>query len=88
LVVFGVIGLATIYFVLFHGMEGKTIGKWLLGLKVVGKEQGTITFRRAFLRWVATVGFAPLALSFLWVLWSREKRAWHDYLAGTWVIRG
>ena len=112
LVVFGVIGLATIYFVLFHGMEGKTIGKWLLGLKVVGKEQGTITFRRAFLRWVATVafaslalgsarsllagdglgvatvGFAPLALSFLWVLWSHEKRAWHDYLAGTWVIRG
>ena len=112
LVVFGVIGLTTIYFVLFHGMEGKTIGKWLLGLKVVGKEQGTITFRRAFLRWVATVGFAllalasarslaagdglgvatfgfaPLALGFLWVLWSREKRAWHDYLAGTWVIRG
>ena len=112
LVVFGVIGLATIYFVLFHGMEGKTIGKWLLGLKVVGKEQGTITFRRALLRWVATVGFtplalgsarslaagdglgvatlgfAPLALSFLWVLWSRKKRAWHDYLAGTWVIRG
>jgi uncharacterized RDD family membrane protein YckC len=108
----GGIGLATVYFVLFHGMEGKTIGKWLLGLKVVGKEQGTITFRRAFIRWlgtvgfaplalgsarsllwgdglgVATVGFAPLALGFLWVLWSREKRAWHDYLAGTWVIRG
>lgn len=112
LVVLGVIGLTTIYFVLFHGMEGKTIGKWLLGLKVVGKEQGTMTYRRALLRWVATVGltplalgsarslaagdglgiatfgFAPLALSFLWVLWSREKRAWHDYLAGTWVIRG
>jgi uncharacterized RDD family membrane protein YckC len=108
----GGIGLATVYFVLFHGMEGKTIGKWLLGLKVVGKEQGTITFRRAFLRWlgtvgfaplalgsarsllwgdglgVATFGFAPLALGFLWILWSREKRAWHDYLAGTWVIRG
>ena len=83
-----VIGLATIYFVLFHGMEGKTIGKWLLGLKVVGAEQGAITYRRAFLRWLGTVGFAPLALGFLWVLWSREKRAWHDYLAGTWVIRG
>ncbi|MBI2366187.1 MAG: RDD family protein [Deltaproteobacteria bacterium] len=84
----GGIGLATVYFVLFHGMEGKTIGKWLLGLKVVGAEQGAITYRRAFLRWLATVGLAPLALGFLWVLWSREKRAWHDYLAGTWVIRG
>ncbi len=82
------IGLATIYFVLFHGMNGKTIGKWLLGLRVVGAERGVITYRRAFLRWLGTVGFAPLALGFLWVLWSREKRAWHDYLARTWVIRG
>ena len=81
------IGLATLYFVLFHGMNGKTIGKWLLGLRVVGAERGAITYRRAFLRWLGTVGFAPLVLGFLWVLWSREKRAWHDYLAGTWVIR-
>jgi len=84
----GGIGLATVYFVLFHGMEGKTIGKWLLGLKVVGAEQGAISYRRALLRWLGAVGFAPLALGFLWVLWSREKRAWHDYLARTWVIRG
>lgn len=82
------IGLATFYFVLFHGMEGKTIGKWLLGLKVVGAERRAISYRRALLRWLGTVGFAPLALGFLWVLWSHEKRAWHDYLAGTWVIRG
>jgi len=83
----GGLGLATAYFVLFHGMEGRTIGKWLLGLKVVGLAQGAITYRQAFLRWLAAAGFAPLALGFLWVLWSREKRAWHDYLAGTWVIR-
>jgi len=83
----GGVGLATAYFVLFHGMEGMTIGKWLFGLKVVGSSQETITYRRAFWRWLAAAGFAPLALGFLWVLWSREKRAWHDYLAGTWVIR-
>jgi uncharacterized RDD family membrane protein YckC len=86
--IWGGIGLATVYFVMFHGLEGKTIGKWLLGLKVVGVEQSAITFRRSFLRWLATVSFAPLVLGFLWVLWSHEKRAWHDYLAGTWVIRG
>ena len=84
----GAIGLATIYFVLFHGINGKTIGKSLLGLRVVGADRGAITYRRAFLRWLGTVGFAPLALGFLWVLWSHEKRAWHDYLARTWVIRG
>ena len=70
--------LATGYFVLFHGMEGRTIGKWLLSLRVVGRNNELISYRRAFLRWIATLAFAPLLLGFFWVLWSREKRAWHD----------
>jgi uncharacterized RDD family membrane protein YckC len=79
--------LATIYFVVFHGGDGKTIGKWLLGLRLVGPEQSTISYRRAFFRWVVMVILAPLGLGFLWILWSPEKRGWHDYLARTWVIR-
>jgi uncharacterized RDD family membrane protein YckC len=79
--------LATVYFVLFHGMHGKTIGKSLLRLRVVGADHERIGYRRACLRWIGTVGFAPLLLGFLWVLWSPEKRAWHDYLARTWVIK-
>ena len=83
-------GLTTAYFVVFHGMEGQTIGKWLLGLRVVGAEQSPITYRRALLRWIGTVGFGAisLGLSLLWILWQREKRGWHDFLARTWVIRG
>lgn len=79
--------LATVYFVLFHGMDGKTIGKWFLSLRVVGAENERIGYRRACLRWIGSVALAPLLLGFLWVLLSREKRAWHDYLARTWVIR-
>jgi uncharacterized RDD family membrane protein YckC len=87
LLTWGSIGLATAYFVVFHGLDGKTIGKRLVGLRVVGDERGTITYRRAFLRWLWMVLLAPLVLGLLWVLWSREKRAWHDSLARTWVIR-
>jgi uncharacterized RDD family membrane protein YckC len=83
----GWIVLATVYFVMFHGMEGKTIGKWMFRLRVVGADQSAITYRRALLRWVGTLGFAPAGLGFLWILWSREKRGWHDFLARTWVIR-
>jgi uncharacterized RDD family membrane protein YckC len=79
--------LATAYFVLFHGMEGRTIGKWLLHLRVVGPGNERIGYLRAALRWIATLAFAPLLLGLLWVFLSREKRAWHDYLAGTWVVR-
>ena len=81
--------LAAIYFVVFHGMNGKTIGKWLFGLRVVGLAQQPISYRRALLRWVGMVGLgcASIGLSFLWIIWSGEKRAWHDLLARTWVIR-
>ncbi|HEY7316769.1 MAG TPA: RDD family protein [Candidatus Binatia bacterium] len=83
----GWIGLTTAYFVILHGMEGKTVGKWLLGLRVVAAERGAVTYRRALVRWIGMVGFAPVLLGFLWVLLSPEKRAWHDLLARTWVIR-
>lgn len=83
------LALTTVYFVVFHGMDGKTIGKWLLGLRVVGADRRPVTYRRALLRWVGTVGLgaASLGLAFLWILWQREKRGWHDFLARTWVIR-
>ena len=82
-------GLVAVYFVVFHGSEGKTIGKWLLGLRVVGVEQRPISYRRALLRLIGTIGLggASLGLAFLWILWQREKRGWHDFLARTWVIR-
>jgi len=68
-------------------MEGKTVGKWMFGLRVVGPNQEPITYSRALLRWIATWVSALFGLGFLWVLFSREKRGWHDLLAGTWVIR-
>jgi uncharacterized RDD family membrane protein YckC len=87
LLTWGLIFLVTLYFVVFHGGGGKTIGKWLLGLRVVGPGQSAVTYGQAFLRWLVMVAFAPLGLGFLWILWSPEKRGWHDYLARTWVIR-
>jgi uncharacterized RDD family membrane protein YckC len=86
--VFGEILLVSGYFVLFHGLEGKTPGKWLLRLRVVGAEQRPIGYRRALVRFL---GYFPAIFSFglgiLWIVVSREKRGWHDFLAGTWVVR-
>ena len=81
------VALSAAYFVIFHSLDGRTIGKWIFGLRVVGAENGDVTLRQALLRWLAAVGFAPILLGFLWVIWSREKRAWHDIIAQTWVIR-
>jgi uncharacterized RDD family membrane protein YckC len=28
-----------------------------------------------------------LNLGYLWAIWDREHRTWHDHLAGTWVVK-
>jgi uncharacterized RDD family membrane protein YckC len=79
--------LVTGYFVLFHGMGGKTVGKWLLGLRVVGVNGTPVTYGRAFLRCLGTIVCIFFGMGFLWILCNKERRGWHDLLAGTWVIR-
>jgi uncharacterized RDD family membrane protein YckC len=81
--------LTTAYFVVFHGMDGQTVGKRVFHLRVVGADRQRISYRRALLRWIGTVGLgvASIGLGILWIVWSREKRAWHDFLARTWVVR-
>ena len=57
LLFFAWIALVTGYFVILHGMEGKTVGKWLLGLRVVGTQDRPISYGRALVRW-AFCGFS------------------------------
>ncbi|MBL8675584.1 MAG: RDD family protein [Rhodospirillales bacterium] len=69
-----------------------TVGKWLVGLKVVGVDGARLSFGRATLRLlVKAVGHALLgigsAISALMLLFSYRKRAIHDRIAGTLVVR-
>lgn len=74
------------YFVVLHA-DGQTVGKWVMGLRVVNARREAIGYGRALLRGIAGVLTAPLVIGYLRILWQREKRGWHDSLAGTWVIR-
>lgn len=75
------------YFFLLHHMGGQTVGKWVMGLRVVGAEGSAITYGQSAMRLIGYLISALWGLGFLWILWSREKRGWHDFLAGTWVLR-
>ncbi|HYA30894.1 MAG TPA: RDD family protein [Acidobacteriota bacterium] len=81
----GCMFLATAYFVVFHGMGGKTIGKCLFGLRVVGIDLEAVSYPRALLRWCGFAG--TVGLSCFLILLNRQKRSLHDLLAGTKVIR-
>ncbi|MBI5595700.1 MAG: RDD family protein [Elusimicrobia bacterium] len=68
---------------------GATPGKKLLGLQVVTYSgSAPIDNKTAVLRSLFTlVSAAPVGLGYLWVLWEKDKRGWHDLLAGTRVVR-
>ncbi|MEW6499863.1 MAG: RDD family protein [Thermodesulfobacteriota bacterium] len=79
------LGLA--YFTVFSACGGQTIGKLLLGIRVVEREGGALSWGRAFLRAVGQLASAlPLGAGFLWALIDREGRAWHDHLAMSRVV--
>ncbi|MFC1843458.1 RDD family protein [Thermodesulfobacteriota bacterium] len=76
-----------VYFTLFHALSGQTIGKMIMGIKVVGDENKPASLAVAFLRWSGYIlSFVPLAVGFLWAAVDKEQCAWHDRLARTRVI--
>jgi uncharacterized RDD family membrane protein YckC len=79
--------LSIAYFTYFHGVNGRTPGKMLLGLQVLSTEGNRINFGIAFLRSVGYfVSAAILNIGFIWAAFDRRKQSWHDKIAGTVVI--
>ena len=70
-------------------LTGRTLGKWVTGLRVERRDGEPLDLGRALLR--HTVGYLlsllPLGLGFLLAAFNREGRALHDLLAGTVVVR-
>jgi len=75
------------YFTFFHAWSGQTIGKMIMGIRVVTNDNRFISPSVAFLRWSGYIlSFVPLAIGFLWAAVDKDQCAWHDRLAQTRVI--
>ena len=81
------------YFVLFTAAGGQTIGKMATGIRVINAGDGPeaplrVGFGTAVLRAVACLGSVLAAgAGFLPVLLASDRRAFHDRVAGTRVVR-
>ncbi len=77
-----------LYTTVLHVLGGQTLGKMLLGIRVVGADGAPLTAGAALLRWLAYFASAlPLGLGFVMAGLRRDKRALHDLLAGSRVER-
>ena len=68
-------------------LMGQTIGKQLLGLKIVSIDNTQVSLKQGIVRyfgyWLSAI---PLFAGYWWVLMDNDRRAWHDHLAKTCVI--
>ncbi len=69
-------------------LNGRTIGKLLLGMRVTGANGQRISFGQALGRsLMKIISLYALGLGCLWVVWDRQKQGWHDKVAHTYVVK-
>jgi uncharacterized RDD family membrane protein YckC len=75
------------YYVVLWALTGRTVGKQVLGLKVVGSDGRPPTIGRSLLRLFGyAVSTLALWAGYLWIIVDEERRGWHDHIAKTWVV--
>lgn len=80
--------LGSSYFVILNGYRGKTIGKMIMGIRIISSEGGNIGFWQSFARWIGYyISGAFLFIGFLWSIFDKNSQSWHDKIAGTFVVR-
>jgi uncharacterized RDD family membrane protein YckC len=81
--------LTCLYFSYFHAVTGQTVGKLVCGLHVVTSAGWSpLGWGRSIVRCIGYFLSSFFYLGFLWVLFNRRKRGWHDYMAGSVVVYG
>ena len=82
-----------IYYTWMVGSRSQTVGKMVLGIKVVDAEsRAPIGYLRAFRRWLSTAALRalftiPTIVDHLWPLRDPKKQALHDKFARSVVVR-
>ena len=80
--------LTGLYAVLSWHRGGQTLGMRPWRLCVVGDGGAPPALRALWLRYaVATLSLAAGGLGFVWSLFDRERRTWHDIASRTWLVR-
>ncbi len=86
---FGLYPLMIIANVILVKTKAASMGKLILGLRIVREEDISLVFRDVIIReivgrFISTLG---LGIGYLWILFDKRRQGWHDKMARTLVIR-
>jgi len=80
--------IAYLFFAWFWTRDGQTLGMRTWKMKVVNEDGSRITWNKALLRFAVSIfSWLVLGLGFLWSLWDREHRTWHDIVSKTKLVK-
>jgi len=80
--------LLLIYFIVFWSLKQTTLGGIVCQLRLVRTDGTPLTFADALVRGLAgVVSLVVLGIGALWILRDPERQAWHDKIAGTYVVK-
>jgi uncharacterized RDD family membrane protein YckC len=80
--------IALMYHVGFWTWKGTTLGGIICQLRLVRVTGGSVQFADALVRGLTGIfSLLVLGLGFLWILKDPDRQAWHDRVAGTYVVK-
>lgn len=78
----------TLYMFGFYAAHGKTPGKSMLRLRVVNQQGQKPSLFQSLARGVAfTISFYLMGIPFAYAFFNPQRRAFHDFVAGTCVVK-
>ena len=76
------------YHIGFWTWKGTTVGGIICQLRLVRVDGASVRFVDALVRGLSSIfSLAVLGLGCLWILRDPERQAWHDKIAGTYVVK-
>jgi uncharacterized RDD family membrane protein YckC len=77
-----------VYHVAFWTWKQATVGGIICQFRIVRTDGAGLRFADSLVRGLSGIfSLAALGLGCFWVLWDPERQAWHDRIAGTYVVR-
>ena len=79
---------AYIFYAWFWTHNGQTLGMRTWKIQLVSENDSTVSWNSALIRYlVAIVSWTVFGLGFLWSLWDKQNRTWHDMASKTKLIK-
>ena len=76
------------FFAKFWTHSGQTLGMQVWGLRMQNRDGSAITLWQALLRFLVAIGSWLFAgLGFLWIIWDKQNRSWHDIYSDSCIVQ-